>query len=203
MEQKRQCAAYGGHCLCSWNMEIGFFIQKAIYVGNTLKHMIIHLQSTLQLLFSWVLALPQAPARKIHQVTTLSIFTDSLFPLLAFGKSVSFERRAPFSLLLLQGTLVMFSNPFLHITSRKMIWNLLKTQQFIHKSRKSYWPPLLPFLPHGFPKAVMHKAVLPPEVGENMWGNKEDNNINQRHTEFIVFLTAMGSYWKVLSRWLI
>lgn len=76
-----------------------------------------------------------SPTKMIHQVTTLLIFTDSLLLLLAFGKSVSFERRASFPLLLFWDTLVMFSNPFLHITSRKMIWKLLKPQQFRHKPR--------------------------------------------------------------------
>lgn len=121
-------------CLHSRNVEIGFFIQKAIYVGITLKTYDHTSPVTLQSLFSWVSALVQAPTRMIHQVTTLLIFTDSLL-LLAFGKSVSFERRASFPLLLFGDTLLMFSNPFLHITSRKMIWKLLKTQQFRHKPR--------------------------------------------------------------------
>lgn len=114
---------------------------------------------TLQSLFSWVSALPQAPAGMIYQVTILPLNIHRFSPSSCICKSVAFERRAPFPLLF-QDTLLMFSKPLLHITSKKMMW-IWDPAVYIQIQEVLLKPPLLPFWPHGFPKTVRHKRSSP------------------------------------------
>lgn len=139
--------------------------------------------------------------RMIYRVTTLSVFTDSLFSSCILESLSSLREELPSPFCSSKTLWLYFQIPF-SIFLQENDQKSPEDSAFYKPISKSCWLPLLSLLPSGFPKAVTHKAVLPTEAGKTAWGNKE-NNINQRHKEFIVFLTATGSYWKVLYRGLI
>lgn len=134
----------------------------------------------------------------IHCVTTLSIFTDSLFSLLAFWKvCLVLEKNSllPFALPRHSGYIFKSLSPYYFRENgdlkssegsafyKQIQETLLTTSAII----------LTKWLSQSS-NAQLFALLLFPLIWGKHWGNKEENNISQRHKELRVFLTEMGIY---------